>query len=165
MPVIKKPAATKGTKGSSNKKKMLPPPGHESGEEEAPVHDAPAEVERTSEVMATSEVEAPSEVMAPAEVEPRAPDVNRVAPGTPPDTPGAMGSEQPLPAVKNEPGTMPLSKADARATQQKLLTYLKRDVKRGDTQAQAAQAAWSEVISGGDESSRLAFLKEFAQNA
>eukprot|EP00971_Amphidinium_carterae_P231235 4588828-Amphidinium_carterae.1 len=76
-----------------------------------------------------------------------------------------MGSDQPLPAVKNEPGSMPLSKADARATQQKLLTYLKRDVKRGDTAAQAAQAAWSDIISCGDESSRLAFLKEFAQNA
>eukprot|EP00971_Amphidinium_carterae_P177035 3510467-Amphidinium_carterae.1 len=66
--------------------------------------------------------------------------VNMAAPRTPPDTPGAMGSQQPLAAVKNEPGSLPLSKADARAAQQKLLTYLKRDVGRGDTQAQAAQA-------------------------
>eukprot|EP00971_Amphidinium_carterae_P161172 3195755-Amphidinium_carterae.1 len=77
--------------------------------------------------------------------------VNMAAPRTPPDTPGAMGSQQKLVEVKTEP----LSKHEARAAQQKLLTYLKRDVGRGDTQAQAAQAEWSKIIAGGDEANRL----------
>eukprot|EP00971_Amphidinium_carterae_P239069 4745528-Amphidinium_carterae.1 len=76
------------------------------------------------------------------------------APRTPPDTPGAMGSmgsQQNLAAVKTEP----LSKHEARAAHAKLLTYLKRDVGRGDTQAQAAQAEWSKIIASGDEANRL----------
>eukprot|EP00971_Amphidinium_carterae_P251895 5001352-Amphidinium_carterae.1 len=51
---------------------------------------------------------------------------DRSAPTTPPDTPGAMGSmdtQQNQVAVKTET----LSKPEARAAQQKMLTYLKRD--------------------------------------
>eukprot|EP00971_Amphidinium_carterae_P239148 4747507-Amphidinium_carterae.1 len=46
-----------------------------------------------------------------------------------------------------------------------MLTYLKRDVGKGSSDAQVAQAQWSKLIAGGDEAGRLAFLKEFTQNA
>eukprot|EP00971_Amphidinium_carterae_P127848 2532455-Amphidinium_carterae.1 len=42
---------------------------------------------------------------------------------------------------------------------------MKHDLQKEDPQAQVAKAQWTNIINAGEETSRLAFLKEFAQNA
>eukprot|EP00971_Amphidinium_carterae_P221193 4391351-Amphidinium_carterae.1 len=72
-------------------------------------------------------------------------------PATPEDTPGAagstgpmhaVGSTLPMQAVKTEPVEAGMSKAEARAAQQKMMVYLKRDINRGDEQAISAKQQW-----------------------
>eukprot|EP00971_Amphidinium_carterae_P032366 637570-Amphidinium_carterae.2 len=58
-----------------------------------------------------------------------------------------------------------MTKAEARAAQQKLMVYLKRDINRGDEQAISAKQQWSDLLSTGDEHSRLRFVKEFSINS
>eukprot|EP00971_Amphidinium_carterae_P000025 740-Amphidinium_carterae.1 len=141
--VMKKPAASKSKALINKAEKQVIPPS-EVDEENADMLDDPSDPEN----QLASEVEqaedppasepAPSQVLMadPPSVQiPAPPSVQIPAPRTPPDTPGAtgsMGSDQNQVAVKTEP----MSKHEARAAQQKMLTYLKRDVGKGSTDAQ-----------------------------
>eukprot|EP00971_Amphidinium_carterae_P299735 5955299-Amphidinium_carterae.1 len=95
------------------------------------------------------------------------------AAGTPEDTPGAAGSLGPLQPVAMQPAVVKsepleevaMSKAEARATQQKMLVYLGRDIKKGDDQAVTAKKQWNDLLSTGSEQARLKFLKDFSVNS